>query len=117
MPEEQVVEEQVIEEELDESTAVPAPDASPALGGDQVDQIERLVGKVKGLIALTGQHRAELAQAGEDNEQLRIENEELRARVSTAEATSAELATVLAEREQVRSRVQELLEQLEAIDI
>ena len=28
MPEEQVVEEQVMEEELDESTAVPAPDAA-----------------------------------------------------------------------------------------
>ena len=117
MPEEQVVEEQVMEEELDESAAAPAPDAGPAFGGDQVDQIERLVGKVKGLIALTEQHRTELAQAGEDNEQLRLENEELRARLSTAEATSAELTTVLAEREQVRSRVQELLEQLEAIDI
>ena len=117
MPEEQVVEEQVMEEELDESAGVPAPDAGPALGGDQVDQIERLVGKVKGLIALTEQNRADLVRAGEENEQLRLENEELRARVSSAEATAAELATVLAEREQVRSRVEELLEQLEAIDI
>ncbi len=117
MPEEQVVEEQVMEGELDESASVPAPDTGPALGGDQVDQIERLVGKVKGLIALTEQNRAELARAGEENEQLRLENEELRGRVSSAEATAAELATVLAEREQVRSRVEELLEQLEAIDI
>ena len=53
MPEEQVVEEQVMEEELDESPGIAAPDAGPAFGGDQVDQIERLVGKVKGLIALT----------------------------------------------------------------
>ena len=117
MPEEQVVEEQVMEEQLDESEVVPAPAADAAPGGDQVDQIERLAGKVKGLIALTEQNRTELAQAGEANEQLRLENEELRAQLATAEATSAELTAVLAEREQVRSRVRDLLEQLEAIDI
>ena len=122
MPEEQVVEEQVVEEQLDDAGAEPELDAMS--DGEQLDQIGRLVGKVKGLITLTEQNRAELAQtndelsrAHEDNEQLRLENEELRAQLTTAESTSAELSTVLAERAQVRSRVQDLLEQLEAIDI
>jgi regulator of replication initiation timing len=113
MPEEQVVDEQVVDEQLDDS-APPEADSAP---GDQVDQIERLAGKVKGLIALTEQNRTELAEASEENEQLRLENEDLRAQLVTAESTSAELVTVMAERRQVRSRVEELLEQLEAIDI
>ena len=108
------MEEQVMEEQLDDA-ATPGADSAP--GGDQVDQIERLAGKVKGLIALTEQNRTELAEASEENEQLRLENEDLRAQLVTAESTSAELVTVLAERRQVRSRVEELLEQLEAIDI
>ena len=110
---EQVVDEQVVDEQLDDS-APPEADSAP---GDQVDQIERLAGKVKGLIALTEQNRTELAEASEENEQLRLENEDLRAQLVTAESTSAELVTVMAERRQVRSRVEELLEQLEAIDI
>ena len=120
MPEEQVVEEQSVaeqDEQRGEPAAMPGAETDAAGAGDQVDRIERLAGKVRGLIALTEQNRVELARANEANERLQNENEELRAQLVTAEATSAELATVLSEREQVRSRVEDLLEQLEAIDI
>ena len=82
-----------------------------------LDQIERLANKVKGLIGLLERTRAELTQTVDDNAKLQQEIEALRGQLANAEATSAEVSTLLSEREQIRTRVQDMLEQLEAINL
>lgn len=118
MAEHQVAEELVADEPVDDID-------DPSIGDEltaeaeralDVERIERLASKIRGLIAVKEQVRAELAQAEKENERLTAENSDLRERLATAEATAAELTTVRAEREKVRSRVEDLLEQLERID-
>ena len=82
-----------------------------------LDQIERLADKVKGLIGLLERTRRELAQTVDDNAKLQQEIEALRSQLAAAESSSAEMTTLLNEREQVRERVQEMLDQLEAFNL
>lgn len=82
-----------------------------------LEQIERLADKVKGLIGLLERTRQELAQTVNDNAKLNQEIETLRGQVLSAESTSAEMQTLLGEREQIRERVQGMLEELEALNI
>lgn len=79
-------------------------------------QIERLAEKVKGLIDQLEQSRAALAQADAQNAALQREVEELREHAaSTGAAQAAETERLLAEREQIRERVQRMLQQIETI--
>ena len=82
-----------------------------------LDQIERLATKVKGLIGLLERTRSELTQTVDDNARLQQEAEALRAQLATAETASAEITTLRSERDQIRERVQDMLEQLEAINL
>mgnify|MGYP001174516707 FL=1 len=88
-----------------------------ALEAVNLEQIERLADKVKELIGLLEHTRGELSQTVEVNERLQLENESLRANLASAQSTSSEVPTLLAEREQIRERVQDMLEQLEAVNI
>ena len=82
-----------------------------------LEQIERLADKVKELIGLLEHTRGELSQTVEVNERLQLENESLRANLASAQSTSSDVSTLLAEREQIRERVQDMLKQLEAVNI
>lgn len=82
-----------------------------------IEQIERLADKVKDLIGLLEHTRSELSQTVEVNERLQLEIESLRANLASAQSTSSEVPTLLAEREQIRERVQDMLKQLEAVNI
>ena len=82
-----------------------------------VEPIERLAEKVKGLIALLDRTRGELTQTIEDNRQLNQEIERLRGQLADAEQTGEDLSELQAERAQIRSRVTEMLEQLEALQV
>ena len=73
-----------------------------------LDPIDRLEEKVKRLVDLIAQMRADQAKAAEANARLGQEITTLRARLADAEAAATE-------REMVRTRVAEMLEQLEAI--
>ena len=88
-----------------------------ALEAVNLEQIERLADKVKELIGLLEHTRGELSQTVEVNERLQLENESLRANLASAQSTSSEVPTLLAEREQIRERVQDMLKQLEAVNI
>ena len=88
-----------------------------ALEAVNLEQIERLADKVKELIGLMEHTRGALSQTVEGNERLQLENESLRANLASAQSTSSEVPTLLAEREQIRERVQDMLEQLEAVNI
>jgi regulator of replication initiation timing len=81
-----------------------------------LDPIDRLEEKVRMLVSIVTQLRADHARAAEENGRLKSELDNMRARLAAEnEATGSELSALREERDLVRSRVAEMLEQLEAI--
>ena len=80
-----------------------------------VEPIDRLEEKVKLLIGMIATLRAEQAKAADENARLIQEIDTLRARLSDAESTNEELTTLREERDDIRSRVADMLQQLEAL--
>jgi regulator of replication initiation timing len=79
--------------------------------------IDRLEDKVKALVALVERLRGDAARLAEDNARLAREVEGLHARLSDAETASGEVLSLREERDIVRTRVAELLEQLEGLSL
>ena len=82
-----------------------------------VEPIDRLEEKIKLLVSVIGRLRGEQARAQEDNARLQRELEALKARVADAESVSAELSQLRGERDQIRTRVSEMLQQLDALNL
>ena len=82
-----------------------------------VESIERLADKVRDLVGVLERTRAELSQTIEDNLRLSREVQDLKTQLTSAESTSAEMASLMDEREQIRTRVTAMLEQLEEISV
>ena len=80
-----------------------------------LEPIDRLEAKITRLIAMVTQLRGERAQALDDNARLSQENDALRARLAEADGASGELAALRGERDVIRTRVSEMLQQLEGI--
>ena len=81
-----------------------------------LDPIDRLEEKVRTLVSIVTQLRADHARATEENGRLARELDNMRSRLATeSEATGSELSALLEERDLIRSRVAEMLELLEAI--
>lgn len=80
-----------------------------------LDPLDRLEEKVKLLVSVIGQLRREHAKAIDDNSRLLRELESMRARLSETEVNGSELTALRDERDLVRARVAEMLEQLESI--
>jgi regulator of replication initiation timing len=83
----------------------------------ELEPIERLEKKVKLLVTVLERTRAEQARTLEDNVRLSRELDAVRARLSETENVGAEMTTLRAEREQIRTRVSEMLNQLEALSL
>ena len=81
----------------------------------ELDPIDRLEEKVRRLVQMIAQLRAEQARAAGDNARLVQELDAMRARLADADAAGSELTALRDERDLVRARVAEMLEQLEAI--
>lgn len=79
------------------------------------DPIDRLEDKVKRLVDLIAQMRAEQARSAEEHARLAQEITALRGRLADAESTASEISALRDEREMIRTRVADMLEQLEAI--
>ena len=82
-----------------------------------VEAIDRLEEKVKVLVDAIGQMRAAEARAHEENLRLTREMDALRARLADAEGTAAECSLLKEERDVIRTRVAEMLEQIEALNL
>jgi regulator of replication initiation timing len=82
-----------------------------------LEPIDRLEEKVKMLVAMISRLRAEQARASEENAQLSRELEAARARIAESETGLAEMATLRMERESIRGRVSDMLEQLEGLSL
>lgn len=81
-----------------------------------LDPIDRLEEKVRTLVGVVTQLRADHARAMDENDRLARELDSMRARLADNEATSGnELNALREERDLIRSRVTEMLAQLDAI--
>lgn len=89
----------------------------PSATGPIADPIDRLEEKVKMLVSVIGRLRGEQSRLVEDNAKLQREVETLRSRQAEAEAAAAELTDLRGERDQIRSRVSEMLQQLDALSL
>jgi regulator of replication initiation timing len=88
-----------------------------AARGVDLEPIDRLEEKVKQLVVLIDRMKAEQARAADDNQRLRSEIESLRAKTAANETLGVELSTLRDERDEIRTRVSEMLEQLEALNL
>lgn len=82
-----------------------------------IEPIERLSQKVKELIGVLERTRRELSQKTDDNLRLSQEIEQLRVDLAAAQRADADLSNLRAERDRIRERVSEMLEQLESIPV
>jgi regulator of replication initiation timing len=80
-----------------------------------LDPIDRLEEKVKLLVNVVAQLRRENAKALDDNSRMMREVESMRARLNENEVSGSELAALREERDLIRERVAEMLEQLDSI--
>jgi regulator of replication initiation timing len=88
-----------------------------ATRGIELEPIDRLEEKVKALVALIDRMRTDQTRAAEENDRLAREIEALRARVASGETMTTELSSLKEERDLIRTRVGEMLEQLEALNL
>ena len=90
--------------------------AKPAVARTvDLEPIDRLEEKIKLLVSVVAHLRAEQAKAQDENARLTQELDSLRAQLADAELASSELGALRDERELIRTRVAEMLEQLETI--
>jgi regulator of replication initiation timing len=81
-----------------------------------LDPIDRLEEKVRMLVGIVTQLRADHARATDENSRLARELDSLRERLAETEQVSGnELSALREERDLIRARVAEMLEQLESI--
>jgi FtsZ-binding cell division protein ZapB len=83
----------------------------------ELEPIDRLEEKLKRLVDMMDRLKAEQARAVEENQRLRTEIDTLRSRVAAGDSLSGELTALRGERDEIRARVTEMLEQLEALEV
>ena len=91
--------------------------ATATRGGVDLDPIDRLEEKVKLLVNMVERMKADQARADDENQRLSREIESLRGRVASSDTVVAELSSLKQERDMIRTRVGEMLEQLEALNL
>lgn len=82
-----------------------------------LEPIDRLEEKIKTLVGLIGRLKNEQARLTEDKARLQREAEGLKARVAEAENGSAEAVSLREERDLIRARVTEMLQQLDGLNL
>ena len=83
----------------------------------ELEPIDRLEEKVKLLVAMVDRLRGENAVALEENARLTRELDSARARLTDAESTGSEILALREERDLIRSRVDEMLQQIEGLNL
>jgi regulator of replication initiation timing len=83
----------------------------------ELEPLDRLEEKVKLLVGMVDRLRTENAVASEENAKLARELESSRARLADAESTSGEVLALREERDLIRSRVDEMLQHIEGLNL
>lgn len=89
--------------------------ATAARTATDLEPIDRLEEKVKRLVDMIVGLRADLQRSAEANVRLTSELEQLRVKAADADNATGELIVLRDERDQIRTRVASMLEQLEGI--
>ena len=91
--------------------------AKVAVRGVDLEPIDRLEEKVKLLVGVIDRLRADQVRAADENTRLSRELDGLKARLAETEGTTSELAALREERALIRSRVGEMLTQIESLNL
>ena len=82
-----------------------------------LEPIDRLEEKMKLLVGMVDRMKSEQTRAAEENQRLARELDALRARVASSDGLASEISSLKEERDVIRTRVTEMLEQLEALNL
>ena len=82
-----------------------------------LESIDRLEDKIKLLVSTIGRIKGEQARVAEENSRLKSEIDTLKARVSSAETAGAEVSTLREERDLIKTRVSDMLKQLDSLNL
>ena len=82
-----------------------------------LEPIDRLEEKVRMLVTVIDRLRAENARSAEANATLTREIDALRARMAEAETATSELTALRQERDVIKTRVTDMLQQIEALQL
>jgi regulator of replication initiation timing len=88
-----------------------------ATRGVDLEPIDRLEEKLKRLVGMVDRMKAEGARAAEENQRLARELDAMRARLAASDGLSNEVTMLREERDVIRTRVTDMLEQLEALNV
>jgi len=83
----------------------------------ELEPLDRLEDKVRALVGAVEKLKADHAETLDQNVRLTVEVEALQTRLAEAENANTEIMALRQERDQVRARVAELLDQLEALGL
>ena len=83
----------------------------------EIEPIDRLEEKLKLLVAMVEKLKSDQARATDENQRLSRELDATRARLAAQETVAAELSTLREERDVIRTRVGEMLEQLDSLNL
>jgi FtsZ-binding cell division protein ZapB len=83
----------------------------------ELEPIDRLEEKVKALVEMITRLKADQSRVSEENTRLSRELEAARARIADSEEGLAEMAALRTERETIRGRVTDMLDQLEGLSL
>ena len=83
----------------------------------ELEPIDRLEEKIKLLVGMVDRMKAEQARAADENARLTRELDALRGRLASSDGLVDELSALKEERNVIRMRVTDMLEQLEALSL
>ena len=82
-----------------------------------LESIDRLEDKIKLLVNTITRIKGEQNRVAEENGRLKAEIDGLKARISSAESAGAEVTTLREERDLIKSRVSDMLKQLDSLNL
>lgn len=83
----------------------------------ELEPIDRLEEKIKALVGMVDRLKAEQARTADENQRLARELESMRSRLASSESLVSELSALKDERDVIRGRVSDMLQQLEALNL
>lgn len=91
--------------------------AKTAIRSVDLEPIDRLEEKIKALVTMVERMKSEQGRAAEENQRLARDLDALRSRLASSDTLASELTALKDERDVIRGRVTEMLEQLEALNL